>query len=70
VRVDLEKKGRRGKAVTVIRNLPLAAAELARAAAALKERLGTGGTVQAGAIELQGDRVREAREWLAERGWG
>jgi translation initiation factor 1 len=67
VRVDLEKKGRRGKAVTVVRNLPLGELDLARAAAELKERCGTGGTVKNGAVELQGDRVAAVREWLASK---
>ena len=68
VRVSLEKKGRRGKAVTVIASLPLSAMELAVAAKELKAKAGTGGTVKDGTIELQGDRVTLVKEWLAERG--
>ena len=63
--VALEKKGRRGKAVTVIHALPLDGPGLAAAAKALKAKAGTGGTVKDGAIELQGDRVALAKEWLA-----
>ncbi|MGA1533512.1 MAG: stress response translation initiation inhibitor YciH [Planctomycetota bacterium] len=69
-RVALEKKGRRGKSVTVLRGLPLDAAGLAAAAKELKARAGTGGTVKEGAIELQGDKVDLAREWMVSRGWG
>ena len=68
-RVSLEKKGRRGKAVTVIADLPLSALELAVAAKELKARAGTGGTVKGGTIELQGDRVELVRAWLSERGF-
>lgn len=66
--VRLEKKGRAGKAVTVIERLPLAAPELEAIAKRLKAKCGTGGTVRDGAIELQGDRVDLARGWLREQG--
>lgn len=56
VRVSLECQGRRGKAVTVIAGLPLAAAELGQLARTLKQRCGSGGTIRGGAIEIQGDR--------------
>ena len=69
VHVALEKKGRRGKAVTVIHARPLSAFELADAAKELKSRAGTGGTVKDGAIELQGDKVDLARAWLTEKGY-
>jgi len=55
VRVGRETKGRRGKGVTVIADLPLTADGLAELAASLKQRLGTGGTVKDGRIEIQGD---------------
>lgn len=67
--VRLEKKGRAGKAVTVIEGWALPAAELARAAKELKTRAGTGGTVRDGAVELQGDQVELARTWLREMGY-
>ena len=65
VRVARETQGRKGKGVTVITGLPLAAAELKQLAKALKATCGTGGTVKDGVVELQGDhRDKVVRELL------
>jgi translation initiation factor 1 len=61
VRVGRETKGRRGKGVTTVSDLPLDEAGLRDLAALLKQRCGTGGTVKEGRIEMQG----ELRERLA-----
>lgn len=50
-----EKKGRRGKTVTVIYNLQLKPEELKSLGKHLKRACGTGGTVKDGNIEIQGD---------------
>ncbi len=55
VRVVRETKGRRGKGVTVILDLPLDDDGLTQLVTKLKNRLGTGGTVKEGRIEIQGD---------------
>jgi protein-tyrosine phosphatase len=55
VRLGRETKGRRGKGVTTISDLPLDEAGLLELAARLKDRCGTGGTVKDGVIEIQGD---------------
>ena len=55
VRLGRETKGRRGKGVTTISDLPLDQAGLLELAARLKQRCGTGGTVKDGRIEVQGD---------------
>ncbi len=55
VRVGRETKGRRGKGVTTISDLPLDEAGLRELAAQLKQRCGTGGTIKDGRIEMQGD---------------
>ncbi len=55
VRVSRETKGRRGKGVTIISDLPLDENGLADLATKLKNLLGTGGTVKDGRIETQGD---------------
>jgi predicted translation initiation factor SUI1 len=55
VRVGRETKGRRGKGVTIISDLPLDENGLMELAARLKQRLGTGGTVKDRRIEIQGD---------------
>jgi len=55
VRVGRETKGRRGKGVTIITGLPLDQEALFGLATKLKNRCGTGGTVKAECIEIQGD---------------
>lgn len=69
VRVGLETKGRKGKGVTLISGVPLAAIELAELCKQLKQRCGSGGTVKEGAIEIQGDHVATVIEVIKKRGW-
>lgn len=63
VKVGRETKGRRGKGVTTVWDIPLDEAGVRELAATLKDRCGTGGTVKDGRIEIQGDqRDRVAAE--------
>ncbi|MBI5475688.1 MAG: translation initiation factor [Ignavibacteriales bacterium] len=63
VRIYLETKGRKGKSVTIIAGLQHNPNTMQDIAKLLKERLGTGGTVKDGNIELQGDqRIRATEE--------
>ncbi len=55
VRVGRETKGRKGKGVSVVTGIPLAGPELEALATRLKKRCGSGGTVDGGVIEIQGD---------------
>lgn len=55
VRLGRETKGRRGKSVTTVSDVPLDEAGLLELATKLKNRCGTGGTVKDGRIEIQGD---------------
>ena len=55
VRVGRETKGRKGKGVTVVTGVPLAGGALEELATRLKKRCGSGGTVEGGVIEIQGD---------------
>jgi translation initiation factor 1 len=55
VRVGRETKGRKGKGVTVISGVPLTGDALEELATRLKKRCGSGGTVDGGVIEIQGD---------------
>jgi translation initiation factor 1 len=55
VRVGREVAGRGGKAVSVIRGVPLVGEELAQLAARLKKLCGAGGAIKNGVIEIQGD---------------
>ena len=52
VRVSLETKGRAGKGVTVIKGLPLAAAELAALGKHLRAACRSGGTAKDGTLEI------------------
>jgi translation initiation factor 1 len=66
--VRLERKGRRGKEVTVVEQLGLPAAALRDWLKALKGALGCGGTVEGDALILQGDHRERACALLEERG--
>ena len=69
VRVSRETKGRKGKGVTLITGIPLAAPELKAYAKQLKARCGTGGTVKDGVVEIQGDQRETLIPLLKEKGW-
>jgi translation initiation factor 1 len=69
VRVSRETHGRRGKGVTVITGLGLAAKELATRATRLKKRCASGGTVDGDRIEIQGDHRDTLVSELAAQGW-
>ncbi len=64
VGLKLDRKGRKGKTVTLVTGLRHNPDTMKEIAHALKERCGTGGTVKEGNIELQGDQRERAREEL------
>lgn len=68
VRVGRETKGRKGAGVTVISGLTLEEEALKVLAKELKTRCGSGGTLKAGNIEIQGDHRDSVVEELARRG--
>jgi translation initiation factor 1 len=55
VYVRLDRKGRRGKSVTLIEGLQIPARNREDLLRQLKTRLGTGGTDRDGILEIQGD---------------
>jgi translation initiation factor 1 len=69
VRVSRETKGRGGKAVTLVRGLPLDDAALAALGKRLRSACGVGGTQKDGVIELQGDLVARLLALLQAEGW-
>lgn len=69
VRVAREVAGRRGKAATVVRGVPLAGAELAALARQLKTACGAGGSLKDGVIEVQGEHVDTVMALLRAKGW-
>jgi translation initiation factor 1 len=55
VRIARQKKGRKGKGVTLITGVCLDHTGLLKLAKQLKQKCGSGGTVKDGIIEIQGD---------------
>ncbi|MBT4363272.1 MAG: translation initiation factor Sui1 [Desulfobacterales bacterium] len=55
VRLMRETKGRKGKGVTLITGVPLDHEGLKKLAKSLKQKLGSGGSLKNGIIEIQGD---------------
>jgi translation initiation factor 1 len=69
VRVSRDRKGRRGKTVTVVAGLPGDAAALEELAGVLKRLCGSGGTVtEDGQVEVQGDHRERVAARLSELG--
>jgi translation initiation factor 1 len=65
VRVSRDKKGRKGKTVTVVTGLP---GNLAEVASTLKRLCGSGGTVAGDTVEIQGDHRERVAAKLTELG--
>jgi translation initiation factor 1 len=68
-KLRLEKKGRGGKAVTVVYDLPNNETFLKALAGELKRACGAGGTVVEGGVEVQGDVRERVRSLLQGKGW-
>ncbi len=68
-KLRMEKKGRGGKTVTVVYDLPNNAAFLKDLCGELKRTCGTGGTPADGAVELQGDHRDRVRQLLVAKGY-
>ena len=66
--VRLERKGRRGKEVTVVEQLGLPAPALREWLKDLKGALGCGGALDGESLVLQGDHRERIRAWLEGRG--
>ncbi len=66
--VRYERKGRKGKEVTVIDKLELMVADLERWTRELKQALGVGGSVEGATIVLQGDCRSRLEPLLTARG--
>lgn len=69
VRVSLDRKGRAGKAVSVISGLKESETALHQLAAELKRRCGAGGTLKGAIIEIQGDHRDTLIELLKAKGY-
>ena len=68
-KLRMEKKGRGGKNVTVVYDLPDNAAFLKELAGELKRACGTGGSVVDNTVEIQGDQRERVRDVLLKKRW-
>lgn len=64
--LSLDRKGRKGKAVTLVQNLK---GDLKDMQKTLQKLCGSGGTVKNGIIEIQGDHRSKIETFLAGRGF-
>ena len=69
VRVSRETAGRKGKGVTVISGLSLGETELQALETELKKKCGSGGAIESGRIEIQGDHRDRLVQELTQRGF-
>lgn len=69
IRVVADRKRRAGKTVTVASGFQHAPESLAKLAASLKKKCGSGGTVKDGEIEIQGEHVARVGEELVKLGY-
>ncbi len=67
--IQLEKKGRKGKGVTVIKGFFHTTADLEAFARELKTRCGSGGTVKNDTIEIQGDHRETVAAYFKAKGF-
>lgn len=68
-KLRMEKKGRGGKTMTVVYDLPDNAAFLKELCQELKRSCGTGGAVVEGGVEIQGDLRERVRDVLLKKGY-
>jgi translation initiation factor 1 len=70
VSLQLEKKGHRGKPVTLVKGLAdLETVEQMALLQSLRRELGVGGRFRDTLVEVQGDQRQRLAQWLAERGF-
>lgn len=64
-----ESKGRGGKTVTLVKNLVLSDRDLKNLAKKLKRACGSGGTIKADVIEIQGEHREKIADILRKQGY-
>ena len=69
VRLERTRSGKKGKLVTVITGLELNQVEAKKLLKKLKIACGTGGTVKDDFLELQGDQISKAQDFLIKEGF-
>lgn len=68
VKIRIDRKGRKGKSMTVVEGLQVNPKHLADIAKTLKQKIGTGGTAKEGRIEIQGENRQQVAAILNEMG--
>ena len=69
LRMELDRKGRGGKTVTVVSGLPPHREYLTRLIGKLKAHCGTGGALKEGRMEIQGDQRGKVQAYLEQMGF-
>ncbi len=69
VRLERTRSGKKGKLVTVIKGLELTQIEAKKILKNLKIACGTGGALKSDSIELQGDQISKAQDFLFKEGF-
>ena len=69
VRLERTRSGKKGKLVTVIKGLELNQLEVKKLLKKLKIYCGTGGTLKGDFLELQGDHILKAQDFLFQEGF-
>ena len=69
VRLERTRSGKKGKLVTVIKGLELNQVEAKKLLKNLKTACGTGGTIKGEFLELQGDQISKAQDYLFKEGF-
>ncbi len=69
VRLERTRSGKKGKLVTVIKGLEVNHGEAKKLLKNLKIACGTGGTLKGDFLELQGDHISKAKDFLFKEGF-
>jgi translation initiation factor 1 len=69
VRIHRETKGRKGNGVSLIKGVPLDEKALKALAKTLKQKMGVGGSVKEGVIEIQSDQRDKLKTHLEAAGY-
>jgi translation initiation factor 1 len=64
IRIQVSRKGKGGKTVTIVSGFVLSAESLAAVAKKLKNQCGSGGSIQGETIEIQGDHAQKLLQVL------
>lgn len=68
-KIRIEKKGRRGKCVTILYNLPFDLADVKLLKKELQDKLGCGATFKKQQIEIQGDKKQDIQQFFQKKKW-